>query len=114
MRKRLLLVAGALSLAAVACGGGSKEMGTKSGSPEVELKDISFKPAKVSVKVGVPVTWKFDDKGINHSVTADDGSFKSEVKDSGTFEHKFETAGTFSYKCSVHPDTMKGTVEVRA
>ena len=102
-----------------ACGGsdsdtaGSGTNGTDSvpGRTTVVLKDIAFKPAKLSVSAGETVTWKFEDKGIPHNVVADDKSFKSEIKDSGSFEHTFDKPGTFSYVCTVHPD-MKGTVTV--
>lgn len=93
--------------AATASTGGASEDGAT-----VILKDIAFKPEAVSVKVGDTVTWKFEDKGIPHNVIADDGSFKSETTDTGTFEHTFDKAGSFSYVCTVHPTTMKGTVEV--
>lgn len=117
MRKRRTLL-GALALSALAaCGGNSDTRPAESGSPAgsgaaVVLKDIAFKPEQITVEAGGSVTWRFEDKGIKHNVTADDGSFKSETTDSGTFSHTFEKAGTYSYKCTVHPDTMKGVVEV--
>jgi hypothetical protein len=47
-----------------------------------------------------------------HTVTADDGSFKSDRLESGaTFSHKFATAGTFAYHCAIRA-SMKGTVTV--
>ena len=78
----------------------------------VVLKDIAYKPETVSVQVGDTVVWRFRDKGINHNVVADDGSFRSEVKDAGTFEHTFDRPGTFGYKCTLHVATMTATVEV--
>jgi len=101
-----------------ACGGPDAGSGspTPAGRPEpgtVILRDIEFKPDKVTVKVGDTVTWKFEDQGISHDVVADGESFKSEVKDSGTFRHTFDTPGTYAYKCSLHPVQMKGTVTVR-
>ncbi|MDP9386409.1 MAG: plastocyanin/azurin family copper-binding protein [Actinomycetota bacterium] len=107
-----------LLVALAACGGdsdtadGAEGAVGGDGANEVVLKDIAFKPEKLSIEVGDSVTWKFEDKGIAHNVVAEDKSFESETKDSGTFEHTFETAGTFPYVCTVHPG-MTGTVEAR-
>ena len=101
-----------------ACGAtdGGSGSPTPAGRPEpgtVILRDIEFKPEKITVKVGETVTWKFEDQGISHDVVADDDSFKSEVKDSGRFRHTFDKPGTYSYKCTLHPVQMKGTVVVQ-
>ncbi len=108
----------AVVLVGGACGGTDAGSGaaTPDGRSEpgtVILRDIEFKPDKVTVKVGETVTWKFEDKGIPHDVVADDESFESEVKDTGTFRHTFDRPGTYTYKCSLHPVRMKGTVTVR-
>lgn len=79
----------------------------------VVLRDIAFKPDKIQVEAGDTVTWKFEDKGIPHDVTAEDKSFKSETMDSGTFKHTFDTPGTYEYLCSLHAAQMKGVIEVR-
>jgi plastocyanin len=119
--KRLLVMTAALGVVVLAaCGGNSdtsaagagRETGGGGGSRSVVLRDIAFKPDKLSVKAGDTVTWRFQDKGIPHNVTAADGSFRSQTTDSGTFRHKFDAAGTFAYTCTVHPDTMKATVKV--
>ena len=119
MKRRLVLMAAALSMVAMlACGGDSDTDTTANGggggasAKRVVVKDIAFKPDKLSIEQGDTVTWRFEDKGIPHNVVADDGSFKSETKDAGTFQHTFEAAGSFTYVCTVHPDTMKGTVVV--
>lgn len=77
------------------------------------VKDLSFKPSTMSVKVGGDVTWTFDDKGIAHNVTANDGSFKSQDLAKGTFVHRFDAPGSVSYVCTIHPAQMKGTIEAR-
>lgn len=120
MNKRAAPAAPVLLLAilATACGGGSdtSASGDTAAPPAkdtVVLRDIAFKPEKMRVEVGDTVTWRFEDKGIPHDVTAEDDSFKSETIDSGTFRHTFDRAGTYAYICSLHPVQMKGTVEVR-
>ncbi|HSH60965.1 MAG TPA: cupredoxin domain-containing protein [Acidimicrobiales bacterium] len=113
MRQRSAIWLAVACLAATAaCGGGEKK--AKASGPEVVAKDLSFKPAKVSVKLGGEVSWAFEDKGTSHNVTADDGSFRSENLAKGTFVHRFPKPGSFSYTCTIHPDKMKGTVDVRA
>jgi hypothetical protein len=50
--------------------------------------------------------------GVAHNITADDGSFDSDVLAPGnTFQTTYATIGTYGYHCSIHP-TMKGTVIV--
>lgn len=112
----VILVALGTLLSILSSCGGSDESGTAAGPPEkgtVVLRDIAFKPGKISVEVGDTVTWRFDDKGIPHDVTAEDDSFKSETMDAGTFRHTFDEPGTYKYLCSLHPVQMKGVVEVR-
>ena len=47
-------------------------------------------------------------------MTAEDGSFDSEmISAGGSWARTFETAGTFAYVCAFHPQ-MKGVVEVTA
>ncbi len=117
-KRAVWAAAAAVVLVGGACGGPDAGSGapTPAGRPEpgtVILRDIEFKPDKVTVKVGGTVTWKFEDQGIPHDVVADDESFGSEVQDEGTFRHTFDKPGTYTYKCSLHPVRMKGTVTVR-
>ena len=96
---------------AAACGGGEKAKVT---GPEVVAKETSFRPATISVSLGDEVTWTLEDKGTSHNVTADDGSFRSPNLAKGTFVHRFEKPGPTSYVCTIHPNQMKGTINVRA
>lgn len=113
--------AGVTAVAFVALiGGCGSESDAGSGAPAgdprkgtVVLRDIAFKPDKITVEAGETVTWRFEDQGISHDVVAKDESFKSEVKDSGTFRYTFDTPGTYDYICSLHPGQMKGTIVVR-
>jgi len=76
--------------------------GSASG-PSVSMKNISFSPKSLSVKVGQTVTWTNDDSVV-HNVTANDGTFKSNNFGSGaTFNWKATKAGTFQYTCTIHP-----------
>ena len=101
-------------------GGGSKSSSSKSSGAkaagEVEMKEISFKPGNVTLKVGQTVKWTNEDEA-GHDVTATGGpdKFKSgapgALQKGDTFEHKFTKAGTVQYVCTVHSG-MKGTVKV--
>jgi plastocyanin len=83
----------------------------------VTYKDISVKPASLSVKKGATVTWTNEDS-VGHDVTSTGGPAKFKSGASGgmaqgdTFKHTFTTPGTYSYVCTVHPN-MKGTVTVK-
>ncbi len=78
----------------------------------VSIANFSFQPAAITVPVGATVTWTNNDSA-GHTVTADDGSFKSDRLGSGaTFSQSFAQAGTFAYHCAIHPG-MTGTVTVR-
>ena len=78
---------------------------------EVLIKGVAFNPQELKATVGKPVTWKFDDGGLEHTVTADDNSFDSGRKSSGTFARTFSAAGTINYHCQVH-SRMHGTITV--
>lgn len=78
----------------------------------VTVKNFKFTPAKVTIKKGQTVTWKFQKDPAPHNVKGS-GGIKSKSKIStGTYRKKFTRAGTFKYKCTIHPN-MKGTVVVR-
>jgi predicted lipoprotein with Yx(FWY)xxD motif/plastocyanin len=91
--------------------GGSTQPPAGSGSAtRAEIKGFAF-PSTIEVAAGQTVTWVNLDTEA-HTVTADDGSFKSEnlAKDA-TFQHTFSSAATVRYHCELHPN-MTGTVTV--
>ncbi|KAB1190615.1 halocyanin domain-containing protein [Haloferax sp. MBLA0076] len=74
-----------------------------------------FGPAAIRVDPGTTVVWEWTGDGGVHDVTAEDGSFASElVGDAGhTFEHTFDGEGVSKYVCSPHVSLgMKGAVVV--
>jgi plastocyanin len=77
----------------------------------VVIRDLAFNPANINARVGEDVVWNFDDKGVAHTVTADNKSFDSGKRSSGEFTMRFPQPGVYSYHCSIHPD-MKGQVTV--
>ena len=76
----------------------------------VDVKNIAFKPSKVTVAAGQSVKWTFDDGDIPHNVNFT--TFRSgDPVSSGSYTHTFTTAGLYTYHCDVHPN-MQGTVQV--
>lgn len=79
----------------------------------VEIKDMAFTPASITVKKGTTVTWTNKD-GVEHDVVETDGKTgpKSDLLANGkSYSFTYDTVGTFAYHCSVHP-SMTGTVIV--
>ncbi|HEU5205690.1 MAG TPA: cupredoxin family copper-binding protein, partial [Candidatus Limnocylindrales bacterium] len=85
------------------------------GAPGVDAQiiDFSFSPGDLSIPVGSTVTWRNSGEAP-HTVTADDGSFDSDmIGAGGSWARTFQAAGTFAYLCAYHPD-MAGVVTVTA
>lgn len=78
---------------------------------EVLVKSVAFTPREVRTTVGKSVTWRFDDGGLEHTVTADDNSFDSGRMSEGSFQKAFSAPGTVNYHCEVHA-RMRGTILV--
>lgn len=81
----------------------------------VEVRDDYFQPQDRHVNPQQPVRWVWAG-GNMHSVTFDAASggagVSSPVQDSGTHERVFTVLGIYSYYCTVHPDSMRGTIVV--
>jgi len=89
--------------------------GPDSGEPpsataSVNVEDDQFVRAAVQVLQGGQVqwTWRGDSQ---HNVTFSGGP-ASPTQASGTFQRTFPTAGTFDYLCTIHGQSMSGTVTV--
>jgi plastocyanin len=79
----------------------------------VTIGNFTFKNQVVTVKPGTTVTWTNADD-IPHTVTSNNGVFRSKVLDSGDkFSFTFAKPGQFGYFCSLHPH-MTGTIIVKA
>ena len=109
------LFAFVLSVSLGACGD-SDDSGGSAGNDDgaadgltVGLKDLKFRPEKLTVNVGDTVVWKWEEN-VLHNVVADE--FKSENISKGQYTYKFETAGTYDYRCTIHPG-MDGEITVK-
>ncbi|PTR21355.1 plastocyanin [Rhodococcus sp. OK519] len=116
MKKLIALAAGVVAAAALVTGCGSGEDGGSSGPAVViEVKNMAYSPAQVTIEKGQTVQWKFDDSGLPHDVAGEgslQGELKSDLLTEGTYEYTFDEAGTFDYHCTPHP-MMVGTVVVQ-
>lgn len=79
----------------------------------VSIKDYTFTPPTVTVKVGGTVTWVNNEKRTSHSVW-----FKQPPADESerffpdeSWSRTFDKPGTYTYGCGPHPE-MHGVVEV--
>lgn len=78
---------------------------------EISMERFAFSPAELTVEVGTTVVWTNKDPA-DHTVTAADGSFDSDVLAPGAdYRRLFDAPGTFSYQCDLHPG-MTGQVKV--
>ncbi|MEC3954939.1 cupredoxin family copper-binding protein [Nocardia sp. CDC153] len=80
----------------------------------VEVKDMKFSPAEITIKAGDTVTWKFDDRAPHAVQGIGDVALgiNSPIIHKGEWSHTFTTPGVYRYLCPLHPE-MKGTVTVQ-
>lgn len=120
-RHRVLTWSGWVVLLGASCSGVGGGVDTGGGVPSppttaggegvVVIRNVTYHPTRLSVPAGREVVWVFDDNGLAHTVTADDGSFTSDRRTSGEFKRAFAAPGEVAYHCEVHA-RMKGTVVV--
>jgi plastocyanin len=93
-------------------GGESTSGGGGGGGVAVAMKDISFSPETVNVKVGQKITWTNDDS-VPHNVVSQSGEkiMSSTFGKGGTFSFTPTKAGTIDYVCTIHPG-MDGKIVV--
>jgi plastocyanin len=78
------------------------------GAVAVDIVDFAYNPDPVRVKAGTPIAWTNFDEAA-HTVTAEDGSWGSEVMSKGdTFVITFDEPGTYVYICELHPPHRAG------
>lgn len=78
----------------------------------IVINRLSYTQPDIEVAAGTTIIWRNDDL-LEHTVTADDGTFQSGMIPIGrSWSHTFNSPGTFSYHCTPHP-FMKGRVVVK-
>ena len=82
----------------------------------VDIVNLAYNPAELTVQVGDTVTWTNND-GLAHTATSDPGApaafDSSTIAPGGTFQFTFDVVGTYAYHCAIHA-SMHGTVVVEA
>lgn len=85
----------------------------RAATTSVNIQNIAFNPASITVNAGDTVTWTNNDS-VDHTVTSDtSGIFNMASAPGSTVRFTFTTPGTFAYHCNIH-STMHGTVVVLA
>ena len=111
----------AISAPGLACGGGggdSATTGSETPAPEsasagagaVEMFDFGFDPDTTTIGAGETIEWENAGETL-HNVKGK-GFFSDGMEPGDTFEHEFSEPGVYDYLCTLHPDTMQGTVVV--
>ncbi|HEX4837882.1 MAG TPA: plastocyanin/azurin family copper-binding protein [Solirubrobacteraceae bacterium] len=86
----------------------------QSGLVKIAYHEISIEPDTLKVKVGSTIEWTNHDP-VEHNVTSASGPVKFASKnfgEGGTFRVKVTKAGVIHYRCTLHPATMNGAIEV--
>lgn len=117
MRRLMRLLGGAV-MVVCACSdytgpgdpGDPGDGGVPSATANVNVQDDQFVRAAVQVLQGGQVQWTWRGS-TQHNVTFTGGP-ASPTQASGTFQRTFPTAGTFNYMCTIHGQSMSGTVTV--
>ena len=83
-------------------------------SATVTLKDIAFRPARVTIRRGGSVRFRWDDGRTQHDVTSTGRRRfpRSPTQSHGTYAVRLRTTGTYRYVCTIHFG-MRGTIVVR-
>ena len=83
-----------------------------SGNTVQATSQLTFTPATLTVKKGDTVTWN-NSSGVAHNVTFQSGpSFSQALNDGSQISRAFTTTGSFNYFCSIHGQSMHGTIVV--
>ena len=130
-RARAPSVAGVLAVLVTVPAGVAAAAATNESSPTASVEangnpftpgSMNFSPARVAVGVGHVVRWTNTDQFVPHTATEDHrlwnlgGDYGPPGGPSGfgpgeSVERRFE-AGTHHYFCEIHPEAMRGVVEV--
>ena len=86
---------------------------TSAGGASISIKNFSFSPVPLNVKVGATITITNNDS-TDHTFTDDGGVFDTgHIAPAASKTVMIAKAGTYSYHCNIHP-SMKGVIGVSA
>lgn len=86
----------------------------QSGTVKIKYHEITIEPDTLRVKVGSTIEWINEDP-VEHNVTSASGPSKISSGNFGegrTFRFTVTKPGVIHYRCTNHPATMNGTIEV--
>ncbi|HEX5309337.1 MAG TPA: plastocyanin/azurin family copper-binding protein [Solirubrobacteraceae bacterium] len=87
----------------------------QSGIVKVKYHEITIEPDTLRVKTGTTIEWVNEDP-VEHNVTSEPGSpdklASGNFGEGHTFRFTVTKPGVIHYKCTNHPATMNGTIEV--
>ena len=90
---------------------------TPAPAPSLQVEVKEFALLDITIPTGATIEWT-NTHFAPHTITsgspgASDGVFGSgTLEEDDSFEVTFANAGTFAYYCTIHPDTMRATIEV--
>jgi plastocyanin len=79
---------------------------------EVRVQDNRFDPQKITIAAGTTIEWIHGGQH-HHTVTSDEGLWSAQLSPGGRYSQRFERPGTYSYHCELHPQAMRGVIEVK-
>jgi plastocyanin len=123
-RSRIALLLGvvAVSAAVITIASGSASAKTKPVVKVIYVKDDSFSVARLTVKEGTEINWKWSKENYDsHNVTLLKGpkgvklsKYVSATAPTGVkFERVFLTPGTYHFQCTIHPESMNTILTVK-
>jgi plastocyanin len=86
----------------------------QSGLVKITYHEIAIEPDTLKVKVGSTIEWTNQDS-VEHNVTSASGPSKFASKNFGEgakFKITVTKPGVIHYRCTLHPATMNGAIEV--
>jgi plastocyanin len=84
------------------------------GTAQIAYRNITVRPNTMRVKAGTTIRWTNYDE-VRHNVTSQGGPQRFASKDfgpGGYFQIKLTRPGLVLFKCTIHPATMNGAIEV--
>lgn len=117
-RRWFLKAAGAtvMTTTLAGCMGDGDDGNGDNGAEVVDIVDIDFEPAELTIETGTTVRWEWQgdlDHNVNPTSQPDDADWEghTDLKADGDYEYTFEVAGTYEYTCDPHAG-MDGTIIV--
>lgn len=79
----------------------------------VQVADMSFAPAELTLAVGDTVIWRFDDSAPHGVQGIGDKAMgiNSPLFEKGEWSYTFTVPGRYRYLCPIHPD-MQGIITI--